>query len=144
LLLINTPVIAIKYVSKESTKAGAIQLKILQARLQEQNHSAASQLQELKKELTDNQAGAQRLYEAVERGLLPLDETLESRSHALKAKRQELLVQIARSQTRCDLPTSELAPRKVAEFGRALAKRLKDGIPFSANGILRRWGIITK
>ena len=50
---------------------------------------------ELKKELDRVQQSSQKLYGAVEKGLLPMDSTLTDRANKLQAQRQGLLTEIA-------------------------------------------------
>ena len=50
-----------------------------------------ARLQELARELKEIDAGIGRLYEAVEKGILPFDTTLQERSQKLQAHRQNVL-----------------------------------------------------
>ena len=52
-------------------------------------------LKPLQKELDTLKQSSERLFEAVEKGYLPMDETLQHRSHKLQARRQEILLEIA-------------------------------------------------
>ncbi len=50
----------------------------------------------LQRELEQNQLGTNRLHEAVEKGLIPLDDSLKLRSHKLQARREEILLELAK------------------------------------------------
>ncbi len=78
----------------------------------------------LQKELNELQAATDRLYEAVEKGVLPLDVTLKERSHKLQARRQELLIEMAGYRRKQELPS--IKPRQVDLFCTALKMKLKD------------------
>jgi DNA invertase Pin-like site-specific DNA recombinase len=85
-----------------------------------------ARLRQLKRELKDVDAGIARLYEAVEKGLLPLDTTLQGRSQKLQARRQDILVAIASLREKWQLPLSTITPAQVERFARALQTRLLD------------------
>jgi len=52
-------------------------------------------LKPLQKELESLKLSSERLFEAVEKGYLPMDDTLQERSHKLQARRQAVLLEIA-------------------------------------------------
>jgi len=71
-------------------------LESLRKRFIHSQASHESKLKQLTKELTEVQQRSQKLYEAVEKGLLPEDSTLTERANKLQARRQALLTEIAR------------------------------------------------
>ena len=82
--------------------------------------------QQLTRELKNTDTGIARLYEAVEKGLLPLDTTLQERSQKLQARRQDVLIARAALRDKWEVPHNELAPVHVPKFTRALRARLLD------------------
>ena len=70
-------------------------LESLRKRLSQSQASHESRVEQLTKELTSVQQRSQKLYEAVEKGLLPMDCSLNERANKLQAQRQALLTEIA-------------------------------------------------
>ena len=70
--------------------------------------------------------GIARLYEAVEKGLLPLDTTLQERSQKLQARRQAVLSAQAGLRNKWDVAANHLTTAHIAKFTRALKARLLD------------------
>ena len=70
-------------------------LKDLQRNLKQSRSEHDEQLKKLKKELDDIKVQTDRLYEAVEKGLLPLDGTLQERVNKHKERGQEVLTEMA-------------------------------------------------
>jgi site-specific DNA recombinase len=81
-------------------------------------------LNKLKKELEEIKTATDRLYEAVEKGFLPLDVSLQERSHKLQARKQELLIQVAGFRQQQQLP--EIKQNQLEAFTKALRNRLLD------------------
>jgi site-specific DNA recombinase len=81
-------------------------------------------LKKLTKELDELKTATDRLYEAVEKGLLPLDSSLQARSHKLQARRQELLIEIAGYRRQQLLP--DIKQNQLTAFTKALRSRLMD------------------
>ena len=67
-----------------------------------------------------------RLYEAVEKGLLSLDSTLTERAHKLKSRREGILIEIAGIKREQEIPLKVIAERQVDGFCRALRSKLFD------------------
>jgi site-specific DNA recombinase len=67
-----------------------------------------------------------RLYEAVETGILPLDETLQRRIQQAKNARENVLIAIAGLRRLQTLPVERILPSQVAAFGDLIGKRLRD------------------
>ncbi len=66
------------------------------------------------------------IYEAVETGILPLDETLQRRVQLAKASRENVLIEIARLRRLQTLPVERILPSQVEAFGIVIGKRLRD------------------
>ena len=58
------------------------------------------------------QQRSQKFYEAVEKGLLPMDSTLTERANKLQAQRQALLTEIARLRRLRQMPAEALGEKK--------------------------------
>lgn len=87
-----------------------------QSRLKDQEHD----LKPLQRELDQVQAGTARLFEAVEKGLLPLDESLQQRIQELKAKKEEILRGMAEFNRRQEMPIEVFSPNKLEVFSQAM------------------------
>jgi hypothetical protein len=83
-------------------------------------------LKQLGTELEKNRQATDRLYEAVEAGLLPEDATLTERAHKLQVRRQEILTEMAGIQREAEMPEKMLSPQNVRAFCNAMRKRLAD------------------
>ena len=81
-------------------------------------------LKKLTKELDEIKTATDRLYEAVEKGFLPLDASLQERSHKLNARKQELLIQVAGYRSQQQLP--EIKQNQLEAFTKALRTKLLD------------------
>ena len=85
----------------------------------------------LRKELDRATAGLDRLYEAVEEGALSIDDTLRTRTQKLKARRSEVLTEMAKLKDR-----QALAVRRVkADTAKAFFAALKDRFNDPASGL---------
>ncbi len=71
-------------------------LKDLHSNSKKANSQQDESLRLLKKELNATEKATARLYEAFEQGLLPMDNTLKERAQKHQARRQEILVEMAR------------------------------------------------
>ena len=74
-----------------------VMLRELRKRQRAARPAEDARLQELVRELKEVDSGIARLYEAVEKGLLPLDTTLQERSQRLQARRQDILMRAGRA-----------------------------------------------
>lgn len=91
----------------------------------------------LQRELTELETATNRLYEAVEKDLLPMDEMLRERAQKLKARREKVLIEIAGARRQSEIPLASLSPRQVDAFGAALRARLTDAASATAKTYLR-------
>ena len=85
-----------------------------------------SRLLTRRKELDRATQALNRLYEAVEKDLLPTDETLRKRAHKLKAKREEALLEIAKLDARKHQAMPKVRASSAQAFAKVLQSRLKD------------------
>lgn len=81
-------------------------------------------LKKLTRELEEIKIATERLYEAVEKGYLPLDSSLQERSHKLQARKQELLIQVAGYRRQQILP--DIKQNQLEAFTKALRSKLLD------------------
>ncbi|MBH0199203.1 MAG: recombinase family protein [Nitrospira sp.] len=101
-------------------------LQHLQRRLDQSQAAHDSKVKELTKELERVRQRSQKLYEAVEKGLLPMDPELTERAHTLQVQRQALLTEIAGVRRLKQIPVEGLGEKKVQRFVAALRERLLD------------------
>ena len=80
----------------------------------------------LRKELDRTKKGLDRLYEAVEQGHLPMDDTLRSRAQKLQAQRNETLLEMAKLEDRNRQGLPKVDSSKIQAFAKVLEARLKD------------------
>jgi len=80
----------------------------------------------LKKELDQATAGLDRLYQAIEQGAIAIDETLRARTQKLKARRSEILTEMAKLKDRHAIAVRRVNPETVKAFCAALKERFND------------------
>ena len=98
----------------------------LRARLNVNQGGGSEQLKKLRRELEQNKAGSERLFDAVEKGLLPMDGLLSKRAHATQARRQDILLEIANLERQRQLPNKLFSSLNVQAFCRALKEQMLD------------------
>lgn len=101
-------------------------LEALRKRLERTRSGSGEAVWRLRAELEQNQLASRRLFEAVEKGLLPMDGTLAKRSHELQVRRQAILLEVAGLEREKQLPAELLAPGKVHAFCAALRAQILD------------------
>ncbi len=101
-------------------------LKEFRERLKNSRSKHDEALHRIKKELDKVQQATDRLYEAIELGLVPLDDTLKNRVEQNNAKRQDLLTEMAGHTRQKEIPPIELAPKTVNAFCNNLKEKLSD------------------
>jgi site-specific DNA recombinase len=94
-------------------------------------------LNQLNKELEEINNKSERLLEAVENGFLPMDASLRDRSQKLKARREEILIQIAGIKREKEVPLSKIGMKTIKEFCSVLKERLKTQSTDFGKGYLR-------
>jgi len=124
--------LADKVLTPERLKA---MLRELKARLKAVQAGSDETAQLLRRELAELEASTNRLYEAVEKGLLPMDDTLTARAQKLKARREALMIELAGVRRSKEMPASLLSQAHLEEFGTALRARLQEG----AGGFPKRY-----
>ncbi|MFA7175456.1 MAG: recombinase family protein, partial [Kiritimatiellia bacterium] len=108
----------------------------LQKQIKATQERDAQGVKALQAELSELQQASERLFEAVEKGILPLDELLQQRSRRLQTRRQEVLTEIASHKRRADMPA--IRPRQVELFCKALNEKLHDRDSGFAKAYLRQ------
>jgi site-specific DNA recombinase len=103
----------------------SLMLKSLGSDLRKSKERQNDKIAELSRELDDLKRGTDRLYEAVEKGLLPLDSCLHDRVHHHQARRQEILIELAGARRQQELPLSKMGKEYVHAFCSALSAKLK-------------------
>lgn len=103
-----------------------IMLRELRKRQRSAHTAENERFQQLTRELKEVDAGIARLYEAVEKGLLPLDTTLQEHSQKLQARRQDVLAASTALRDKWEVPLNKLAPAHIQKFTRVLRARLLD------------------
>ena len=99
-------------------------LKEMKSHLKTANSRQDETIRSLQKELTELEHATNRLYEAVEKDLLPMDDMLRQRAQKLKARRETVLLDIARSRQSKEVPVSMLTAKQLETFGTVLRTRL--------------------
>ena len=88
--------------------------------------AADARLITMTKELERATTGLDRLYQAVEEGALSIDETLRTRTQKLKARRSEVLTEMAKLKDRQALAVRRVNADTVKAFCAALKERFTD------------------
>lgn len=99
-------------------------LEGLRKRLSRSQTDQDGKVKQLTKELERVQQSSNQLYEAVERGFLPMDSTLTDRANKLQAQRQALLTEIAGLRRLKQMPLDALGEKRVQAFTKTLRERL--------------------
>jgi hypothetical protein len=101
-----------------------VMLESLRKRLKLSQTDHEGKLKQLTKEVENLHQRSNQLYEAVEKGLLPMDATLTERANKLQAQRQALLTEIAGLRRLKQMPVDALGEKKVHAFTTVLRERL--------------------
>ncbi|CAK9253595.1 unnamed protein product [Sphagnum jensenii] len=88
-------------------------------------------LKKLETELKETEAAQAKLFEAVEKGFLELDDQLRERARQHKETRQTLLTEIATLKRQHNTPLQVLTPQKVEAVSKILIKRLSTPSPYT-------------
>jgi site-specific DNA recombinase len=99
-------------------------LEGIRKRLHRSRDSHDGKVKQLTKELEDVQKRSGQFYEAVEKGLLPMDASLTERANKLQAQRQALLTELASIRRLKQMPMEAFGPKNVVAFTKALRERL--------------------
>jgi site-specific DNA recombinase len=101
-------------------------MREMRERLQASQKDQSNKLKPLQKELETLKLSSERLFEAVEKGYLPMDDTLQHRSHKLKARRQDVLLEIAKLKRTQEMPKDLLKPENIEVFSKVIRSKLLD------------------
>lgn len=93
--------------------------------------SEQEKLAALQKQIKQTDDRISRLYEAVETGVLPLDETTQNRAQQLKTTREALQIEMANVKSSFNLPMERILPSDVDVFSRFIRGKLLDGSAFA-------------
>jgi site-specific DNA recombinase len=104
-----------------STMMQEMRIRIVQRNKEQSNHA-----QPLQKELEELNQRNERLFEAVEKGFLPMDETLQARSRIIQTRRQDILLEIAAMKRQQDMPVDALNQKNIKVFAQVLKEKLTD------------------
>ena len=88
-------------------------------------------LKRLETELKETEAAQSKLFEAVEKGFLELDDQLRDRAKAHKQARETLLREIADLKRQHNAPLAVLTPQKVEAVSKILLRRLATPSPYA-------------
>ena len=80
----------------------------------------------LSRELEEIKQGTDKLYETVEKGMLPINDSLNERVHKHQAMRQEILIEMARLRGQKEMGLSKLGKSHIVAFCKALKERFQD------------------
>jgi hypothetical protein len=80
----------------------------------------------LRRELAAADKALNRLYDAVEAGVVDLDTTLQKRIQSAKARRGNALIEIASIETTRSMPSLSVLPSEVERFAALVSRRLRD------------------
>jgi site-specific DNA recombinase len=104
----------------------------LRKRVASSRSTQQTTVQALEKQLKDAEARLSRLYEAVESGVVELDETLGKRVQTLKAAKDSTLIELAGARSQQQIPALRILPSNIEAFSKAMRKRLlENGTDFA-------------
>ena len=112
-----------KVVSPERLKT---MLKAIKAKIKDAQADQNATLLTLQKELAELELATGRLYEAVEKGFLPMDGTLQDRAQKLKARRESILIEMAGTRQQKAIPLDKINAGQIQAFGDAMRIKLMD------------------
>ena len=91
----------------------------------------------LRAELKRAEGRLNRFYDALETGVVELDDTFQRRAHQAKAALESVLVEMAGLRRRQALPLARILPSHVAAFSKIIRARLRDPASGFAKDYLR-------
>lgn len=103
----------------------------LRAKLKNGRRTEDERLRVLKCELDKIKTALDRLYDAVERGVLPQDASLQERVRRNQTRRQDILLEMGALRRRAELPLKTIGARQVDAFARVLRGKLLGNKPFA-------------
>ncbi len=104
----------------------SIMMQDMRKRIALKQKDQSKLLQPLQKELDELNKSNERLYEAVEKGFLPMDEMLQSRARKIQTRRQDILLEVAASKRQQDVPADAFNTKYIEQFTNVLKSKLVD------------------
>jgi len=101
-------------------------MKEFQTRLKASKEDHHEELKQLARELEEIKKGTDKLYEAVEKGMLSINDSLTERVQKHQARRQEILIEMARLRGQKEMKLSKLGKNHIIAFCKALKERFQD------------------
>ena len=98
----------------------------LRKTVRDSQESGQERVNELNRQVKAAETRLNNLYEAVEKGLLPMDETLKKRADQLRTARDALLAESAKARQEMLLPVAQVLPSMVDAFSRGVRRKLQD------------------
>jgi len=83
-------------------------------------------IRHLSKELEEIKKQTDKLFEAVEKGFLPLNDSLHERVHKHEVRKQEILTEMARLRHEKEMPITRFSKKNIGAFCKALKDMLLD------------------
>ena len=96
----------------------------LRKRLKTSKDTQQEHINQLNRQLKQTEERQHRLYEAIETGIIDLDETLQRRAQQLKSARESLLIELAGVRREHSLPVDQLKASQVEMFAKTLKAKL--------------------
>lgn len=106
-----------------------LMMQSLRARMRKVETEEDLNLKTFNAELQGIEQRIDKLYEALEIGIIPMDSTFQIRTQKLKTQREELLMKIGGMKRRKTLPLEQINPGSIAAFSKVLKQRLLDKSP---------------
>lgn len=103
-----------------------LMLKELEINLKHAHSDQHEQIRQLNKEIDAIKEQMDKLYEAVEKGFLPLNSSLQERVQKHETRRDEILAELASLKRQKEMPVEKLGKKHIAAFCSALKERLCD------------------
>ena len=107
-----------------------------QTRIRYSGGARDESLKRLNKELVEVSTGIGRLYEAVKKGVLPVDDTLTQRSEMLQKRWQSILLGIAGLKRERQAPVLRVGSKSIKAFTTSLCEKLLEPGSRLAKGYL--------
>ncbi len=101
-------------------------LNELKKKFRDRDSQKTQTLKPLQKEMDEIKQRLDNLYEAVEGGYLPMDDSLRERAQKLKARREAVFVEIAKVKQQSSIPKNLLSHKNVEAFTKTLRAKLLD------------------
>lgn len=96
----------------------------LRKRMKTSKDVQQDRINQLNRQLKQTEENQQRLFEAIERGVIELDETLQRRAQQHKSAREALLIELAGVRREHSLPVDQLKASQVEAFAKTLKAKL--------------------